>query len=193
MEARVARAICVVKEMLIDRGIGLGELETVGDDEIRHLTASRDFFHLAADDRDVIVITRKLKTQDLQKAAAALDEARRERAIILSVDKPGFVHRNAVEAHYGPRAETFSLAELQFNVTRHELVPRHVRLADAEVKALLKTYMLSDKRLLPAIHSTDPVAKYLGLAPGDVVRVSRPSPSAGTTDFYRTCVKLAEA
>jgi DNA-directed RNA polymerase subunit H (RpoH/RPB5) len=193
MESRVARALCVVKEMLIDRGIGLGELETIGDDEIRHLTASRDFFHVSADDRDIIVITRRLKTSDLQKAAAALDESRRERAIIVSVDKPGFVHRNAVEAHYGPRAETFSLAELQFNVTKHSLVPKHVKLSDAEVKDVLKTYMLSDKRLLPTIFSTDPVAKYLGVVPGDVVKISRPSPSAGTTDFYRTCVKLAEA
>jgi len=29
-----------------------------------------DSFHLAADNRDVVVVTRKLKTHDLQKAAA---------------------------------------------------------------------------------------------------------------------------
>jgi len=192
MEARVSRAICVVREMLTDRGVGLGELETIGDADVRRLTASLDFFHLAADDRDVVVVTRKLKTHDLQKAAATLDEDRRERAIVVCTERPVSFHRTAVEAHFGPRAEIFHLGELQYNVTRHALVPQHTRLTASEVRALLATYQLADRRSLPSILTTDPVAKYLALAPGDVVRVDRPSPTAGAAPFYRHCV-LAKA
>lgn len=188
MEAsRVTKAIVVVKEMLIDRGIGLGELETIGDEEIARLVESLDFFHLAADDRDVVVVTRKLKTQDLQKAAGTLDEDRRGRAIIVCVDKPASFHKNAVASHFGPNAEMFSLAELQFNVMKHALVPPHVKMSEAEVKELLTTLMLNDKKLLPAILASDPAAKYLNLKPGDVVRITRQSPSAGECLFYRHC------
>ncbi len=189
MEASVARAISVVREMLLDRGDGLGELETIGDDDVRALVAAHDFFHVAAADLDVVVVTRKLKTQEIQRAAATLDEARRDRAIIVTTERPGIIHRTAVETHFGPRAEMFSLADLQFNVTRHERVPKHERLSDADVKALLATYMLPDKRALPSILSSDAVAKYLGLRPGDVVKVTRPSPSAGWSAFFRHCVK----
>lgn len=189
MEAAVAKAVTVVREMLLDRGEGLGELEAIGDDEVRRLVAAHDFFHIAAADLDVVFVTRKLKTQDIQKAAATLDEERRDRAIVVTIEQPGVIHRNAVEAHFGPRAETFSLQRLQYNVSRHALVPPHERLSDGAVQELLATYMLPDKRALPSIQSSDPVAKYLGLRPGDVVKVTRPSASAGTTTFYRHCVK----
>ena len=187
MEARVATAIAVVKEMLADRGIGLGELATVGDKEIAALAAAHGFFHLAAEDRDVVVVTQKLKTQDLQKAAAALDEDRRSKAIILVQDKPLSFHKNCVEASYG-NAEIFSISELQYNVSRHELVPPHRKMTDAEVKDMLKVRMLNDRKGLPAVWSTDPMAKYLGLRPGDVVEITRTSPAAGTSVFYRHCV-----
>lgn len=186
--ASVSRAIAVVKEMLTDRGIGLGELAAVGDREIEALATSVEFFYLSAEDRDVVVVTRALKTQDLQKAAATLDEERRKRAIVVVKDRPVLFHRKCVESSYGPLAEIFHLAELQYNVSRHELVPAHVRLEDAQVKAVLKTYMLNDKRSLPTLLSTDPVAKYMGLRAGDVVEITRPSPTAGDTKFWRHCV-----
>lgn len=188
----MATAIAVVKEMLADRGVGLGELATVGDKEIADLAAEHGFFHLAAEDRDVVVVTQKLKTQDLQKAAAVLDDSRRSKAIIIVQDKPLSFHRNCVAASYG-NAEIFCLGELQYNVSRHELVPPHRKMTDAEVKDVLQTYMLNDRRGLPAIWSTDPMAKYLGLRPGDVVEITRASPAAGTSVYYRHCVggKLA--
>jgi DNA-directed RNA polymerase I, II, and III subunit RPABC1 len=73
-------------------------------------------------------------------------------------------------------------------VSRHELVPPHAKLTDAEVRAVMETYMLTDKKCLPSISSGDPMAKYLGVRPGDVVRVLRPSPSAGASVAYRHCV-----
>ena len=187
METKVAKAITVVKEMLTDRGIGLGELEVYGDKDIANLVAEKDYFHLAAEDRDVVVITRKLKTQDLQKAATDLEDSRRPKAIIIVQDKPMSYHKISVETSYGA-AEIFSVAELQYNVSRHELVPPHRKLGDQDIKDLLKLYMLNDKKHLPSICSGDPMAKYLGLRPGDVVEIIRPSPSAGSTPYYRHCV-----
>ena len=184
----MARAAAVVKEMLHDRGLELGELATIGDSEIRRLAETLDFFHLRAGDRDVVFVTRKLKTQDLQKAASALDEARRDRAILVVTEKPASFHRATVEAYYGKEAEIFSLRELQFNVSRHALVPPHKKLSDAEVREVLRTYMLTDKKALPSILSSDPMAKYTGARPGDVLRIERPSPTAGRTVFYRPTV-----
>ena len=183
----MSTAIAVVKEMLADRGVGLGELATVGDKEIAALAAAHGFFHLAAEDRDVVVVTQKLKTQDLQKAAAVLDESRRSKAIIIVQDSPLSFHKNCVAASYGD-AEIFSIGELQYNVSRHELVPPHRKMADAEVRDLLKTCMLNDRKGLPSIRSTDAMAKYLGLRPGDVVEITRASPAAGTSLYYRHCV-----
>ena len=179
--------------MLADRGLGLGELENVGDAELRELTTRHDFFHLAADDRDVVVIARKLKNQDLQKAAAVLDAQRRDKAIIIVTEKPATFNVRSVLDNYGMNAEIFTLAELQFNVSRHQLVPTHSRMTDLEVKALMETFMLPSKSCLPSISVADPMAKYLGIRIGDVVKITRPSQSAGETVYYRHCIAIRGA
>ena len=190
MESRVAKAIVVVKQMLADRGVGLGELESIGDDEIRSLASRLDFFHLRAEDRDIVVISRKLKNQDLQKAAATLDEDRRDKAIVIVAEKPASFNVRSVQANYGANAEIFTLAELQFNVSRHSLVPKHIKMTDRDIKDLLERYMLLSKYSLPAISVADPMAKYLGLRIGDVVKILRPSQSAGESVAYRHCIAI---
>ena len=190
MESRVAKAIVVVKQMLADRGVGLGELESIGDDEIRSLASRLDFFHLRAEDRDIVVISRKLKNQDLQKAAATLDEDRRDKAIVIVAEKPASFNVRSVQANYGANAEIFTLAELQFNVSRHSLVPKHIKMTDRDIKDLLERYMLLSKYSLPAISVADPMAKYLGLRIGDVVKILRPSKSAGESVAYRHCIAI---
>lgn len=86
--------------------------------------------------------------------------------------------------------QIFTLNELQYNVTEHELVPRHVAIrSETEIKDILRRYQLPDRYKLPLIPSNDPVARYLALRPGQVVRISRPSPSCGLYDSYRCCMK----
>ena len=188
VESRVARALVTVKEMLEDRGIGLGELANVGDKEAAALASRLDFFHLAAEDRDVVFVSRKLKNPDLLKAAEALDPARRNKTILILTDKPQSFNLRSVATNFGPHAEVFTFTELQFNVSRHHLVPKHAKMTDVEVKQLLASYQHTDKKCLPSILATDPMAKYLGLRHGDVVRITRPSQSAGVTTFHRHCV-----
>ena len=59
-----------------------------------------------------------------------------------------------------------------FDILKHILVPKHRKLTEQEVKQLLENYDISELQL-PTLPSTDPVAKKLGLKPGDVVEVTR--------------------
>ena len=86
--------------------------------------------------------------------------------------------------------EMFLISELQFNVSKHSRVPLHEPIRDAAaIDEVLARYRVKTKRELPSIQSTDPMAKYLALKPGQLVRITRPSPSAGTHITYRCCVK----
>ena len=82
------------------------------------------------------------------------------------------------------RVETFTVGELVVNISRHELVPKHILLNPEEKNELLKRYNIKQSQL-PKIFTHDPVAKYLGLKRGDVVKIIRVSETAGKYITYR--------
>jgi DNA-directed RNA polymerase subunit H (RpoH/RPB5) len=83
--------------------------------------------------------------------------------------------------------EVFEARELVFNVTHHHLVPKHEVLGSDEEADLLKRMSLKSKAQLPHIVRGDAVARYLGVKPGQVCKITRPSPTAGTYIMYRVC------
>jgi DNA-directed RNA polymerase I, II, and III subunit RPABC1 len=85
--------------------------------------------------------------------------------------------------------QLFDIKQLQFNISKHELVPKHeVVSSDEEVKDIMEKFMLKSKFQLPIILKTDAMSKYLGLKNGDVVRITRVSPTSGEYIIYRCCV-----
>lgn len=79
----------------------------------------------------------------------------------------------------------------KIDITRHELVPKHVIMSKEEVDALLAKYEIKLVKL-PRISIDDPVIQMLGGKINDVVRIVRKSEtSVDTTDYYRFVVKMA--
>ena len=73
------------------------------------------------------------------------------------------------------------------NITHHMLVPTHSVISDAEKAELLKRYRAKENQL-PKIQCEDQVAKYFGVRRGQVMKIVRPSETAGRYVTYRLAV-----
>jgi DNA-directed RNA polymerase subunit H (RpoH/RPB5) len=86
------------------------------------------------------------------------------------------------------RISFFDARTLMSNPLDHVLVPKHEIVPDDEHAELLKTYNMKTKTNLPIIRfHEDIIARLLGLIPGSIVKITRPSPSAGIYTVYRVC------
>jgi DNA-directed RNA polymerase subunit H (RpoH/RPB5) len=61
-------------------------------------------------------------------------------------------------------------------------------MSEKEVAEILSKYKLKNKSLLPEISRFDPVAISIGMRPGDICRIIRPSKTSIISHYYRLCV-----
>lgn len=84
--------------------------------------------------------------------------------------------------------QIFLMQELMYNPTKHELVPKHEKMNNEDVKVLMENLKLKAKTQLPFIQKTDVIARWLGIQSGDVVKITRYSPTSGKSYYYRCCI-----
>ena len=81
-----------------------------------------------------------------------------------------------------------NIKRLQYNILNHELVPQHTVLPESNVNEIMKKYNITDKIQFPDISRFDPVARAIGLRPGQLCHIVRPSKTSIKADYYRICV-----
>jgi hypothetical protein len=79
------------------------------------------------------------------------------------------------------------LKRLQFNILEHVLVPNHRILSLSETIQIKNRYNIITDNQFPDISRFDPVAQAIGIRPGQVCEIIRPSKTAITAPYYRIC------
>jgi len=88
----------------------------------------------------------------------------------------------------GGHLQYFSSQQLMFNPTKHEYVPKHTKLTEEEVKEFMKEYLTRSKMHMHVILQNDPIAKWIGLKHGDIVKIDRYNENSGESFSYRSCI-----
>jgi DNA-directed RNA polymerase subunit H (RpoH/RPB5) len=81
-----------------------------------------------------------------------------------------------------------NIKRLQFNILEHQLVPPHRVLPLNELLVIQKKYNITKLTDLPEISRFDPVSQVIGIRPGQVCEIIRPSKTAIKSYYYRVCV-----
>lgn len=80
--------------------------------------------------------------------------------------------------------ELFYENDLLVDITEHFLVPPHILLSEEEKKEVLARLSVpADK--LPKLNVNDPVSRYYGFKPGQVIKIIRDSLVGGRTVAFR--------
>jgi DNA-directed RNA polymerase subunit H len=82
---------------------------------------------------------------------------------------------------------TPSKVKVKKKILSHELVPKHELLSVEEAAKVLREYNVKPYQL-PHISVNDPVARLLNATPGNIIRITRKSPTAGESVVYRIVV-----
>lgn len=85
--------------------------------------------------------------------------------------------------------QIFELRHLQLDISQHRKVPKHRILMPDEIEPILKEFHATSPQQFPKIDCQDPMAKWIGARPGNVIEVLGLCESSGNNRRYRLCVE----
>jgi DNA-directed RNA polymerase subunit H (RpoH/RPB5) len=120
-----------------------------------------------------------------------VDPATTEIVVVVLEDVADVFHAAALNEWVSEkqRIRFFKAHNLLFDPRTHVLVPKHTKMPAEEHAEFLKQHYIRSKTNLPFIKfHEDMIARIMGLVPGDIVKITRPSPASGVYDMYRVCM-----
>jgi len=75
----------------------------------------------------------------------------------------------------------------KIDITNHILMAKHEKLGEAAANKILEKYNISKKQL-PVIFVKDPAIKHLEAKSGDIIEITRKSPTTHTSNFWRVVI-----
>ncbi len=181
-----------VLEMLTDRGYTITDLYNINFTDFSILVDSNkiDIIAKKPNNEEVYVYfytdSKNFGKNEFKNSVASIKENNENDINIILVinDKINDpVKKEMIKPQY-KNVEIFMKKLLTFNITRHDLVPKHTLLTEDEIQKIVDKYN-TPKHMFPKMLSTDPVAKYYGVKPGDMFEITRKSASVGKCLSYR--------
>jgi DNA-directed RNA polymerase I, II, and III subunit RPABC1 len=176
-EKHIHKKICksreICKELLKERGY---EITYETNDHVEELDRIKNMDLIATKEGNILwvfITQTPLNVQLIKKYVEILSHEEIKHAIIIYES----VTIQAKKVAIPPQTiniELFSMDEMQFNITKHELVPQHIKLSLEEVNKLRNDLKCSHENLkIPTILTTDPAARFYGYTEGDYIKIIR--------------------
>jgi DNA-directed RNA polymerase subunit H (RpoH/RPB5) len=172
---------------------------SINDVHILSQTKQLDMLFVASDQKKAYVkyhLAKTLRLDNIQNEYIEdlfnLEEVltKKDDLIIIMKDEPNESLVKSLKNIWeqdGIFVNVFNIQRLQYNVMEHALVPPHEVLSKEAALLVKKKYNITDDSQIPDISRFSPVAQAIGMRPGDLCKITRPSKTAINTEFYRIC------
>jgi DNA-directed RNA polymerase subunit H (RpoH/RPB5) len=112
--------------------------------------------------------------------------------IIVSLSRPSDTVLNSLRVHIkdtaNPLVQVFEIRHLQFLYGHHIKVPKHRIVTSEEIQKILKDSNAPKASVFRKIDSQDPMAKWVGARPGDLLEVTGMCESSVENKRYLFCM-----
>lgn len=191
---KLFKARITVLEMMRDRGIEYPpslNIEKIEQFRIEYYSRNIDIFINHKDQRIFIkfLINSKVKPNQIKDIIEGLKteylEKETDKLILVLKPKPNSTILKIIKEKEYRFVEIFWLNNIIFNITKHVLVPKHIKMNEEEIKELMDKHYIISKAVFPVMNRDDPIAKYLNLSSGDICKIIRKSQTSGEYISYR--------
>lgn len=110
--------------------------------------------------------------------------------VIIGKDEPNDALKNLLNLEYEQNqyyVNIYNFHNYRSNILDNDLVPNHIILSDEGKEKIAKKYNIMKDENWPEISRFDPPAIAIGLRPGQVTEITRNSPTALETKYWRLC------
>lgn len=163
METMIKTAYNILKEMMNQREYEI--IEESEDEEFNIIAENEE-----KDDKLIVYFFKepKFNIGQLKFYISDMNDRDLKHCIIVYLDQITSSAKKGIE-NLEFQVELFSLKELQFNITKHRLVPNHFLIPSKEASELRKKFAKN----LPILLSTDPVSRFFNYQKNDIIRITR--------------------
>ena len=152
-------------EMIEQRGYKI-----VDRDDERILATKPDKTHMCV----FVAPSHKFNVESIQEYISMMKKMELTHCIIVNKDNATPIAKKIIEDSPDLDIELFYVDELQYNITKHYLVPKHqlaYKKGTKEYSVFKKKYMADN---FPIILKTDAVARFFAFQKGDIIKITRP-------------------
>ena len=117
--------------------------------------------------------------------------SKNDNLVIVTKDSPNPALKNLLKMQFtqkGYYVNVYNIHNYLYNILKNKLVPKHEIINENRKKEIAEEYNIVSESQWPEISRFDPAAMAIGLRPGQVVEITRKSPTALDTKYYRLCV-----
>ncbi len=199
--SKIYKSRNILLNILEKRGFDTSEYKNFGINEIQHMFNNKQLDMLMEDKNKKKIyikyhITNKLRESHIYDYVEDLFNienilGKDDELLILMKDQ-NINHTlvefmNFIYEKENVYVNIFKIKECLFNILEHDIVPEHRRLTDVEKKQIYDIYQITNDKEMPEISRFDPVAKTIGLRPGELCEITRPSSNSISAKYYRLC------
>lgn len=191
---KLYKARITVLEMMNDRGIDYPaslNIEKIEQFRIEYYSRNIDIFINHQGQRIFIkfLINSKIKPNQIKDIIEGLKtehlEKETDKLILIIKPKPNSTILKIIKEKEYRFVEIFWLNNVVFNITKHVLVPKHIKMTEDEIKIIMDKHYILAKSIFPVMNRDDPIARYLNLSSGDLCKIIRKSQTSGEYISYR--------